>query len=239
VSFVCSQDTAGFRASFRAAVLSLASSLHDPTREIHPRKFHQIEVVKADGMPVGVYETVVQEAEGGLEERRFRTLIVRSGPAAVRTKDALTRLFERSGSVESGGYSVGIDDVWSEALLSREPDGRYAVKGKHAEKTFEKAFAVPDGLATEALLQAALRELLAKKIEKRKFQTFDLEKPEGLLTFSLRRDPAQTGAVLMEGDLEPPIKLQVDPSGRSKSSSVATGSKRVTTETIFASGALP
>jgi hypothetical protein len=239
VSFACSQDTAGFRGTFRTAVLSLANSLRDPTREVRPRKFHQIEIVKADGAPVGIYETVVQDAEGGLEERRFRTLIVRSGPAAVRTKDAQTRQFERGGSVVDGGYAVRIDDVLSEAQLSREKDGRYAVKGKQAEKPFEKVLAAPDGLSTETLLQAALRALVAKKIDARKFQTFDVEKPDGLLTFSLRRDPARAGTILMEGDVVPAIEIEVDRSGRSKGSTVTTGARRLTTETIFFSGSLP
>jgi hypothetical protein len=239
VSFACSQDTAGFRGSFRAAVLSLANSLRDRTRKLPPRKFHQIEIVKGDGAPVGVYETVVEEADGGLEERRFRTLIVRSGPAAVRAKDAQTRQLERGGSVVDGRYAVRIDDVVSEAQLSREKDGRYAVKGKQAEKPFEKVLAAPDGLATEARLQAALRTLVAKKIDKRKFQTFDIEKPDGLLTFSLRRDPARAGTVLMEGDLVPAIEIEVDPSGRSKGSTVTMGTQRLTTETIFSSGSLP
>ncbi|TMB31074.1 MAG: hypothetical protein E6J62_14065 [Deltaproteobacteria bacterium] len=239
LSFVCTQDTAGYRSTFRTVVQSLANTVHDPTRDIRPRKYHQIEVVKSDGAPVGVYETVVQEADGGLEERRFRTLIVPSGPGVVRTKEAESRQFERDGSVEDGGYSVGVNDVWSEAQLSRAKDGRYTIKGKHDGKPFENALPAPDGIATENLVQRTSRAVLAKKIESRKFQTFEVEKPDSLLTFTLRRDPSRPSALVMEGAAAPPITLEMDPSSRAKSSSENMGAHRLTTETLFVSGSLP
>jgi hypothetical protein len=37
----------------------------------------------------------------------------------------------------------------------------------------------------------------------------------------------------------PIIKIEVDPSGRSKGTSVTMGARRLTTETIFSSGSLP
>ena len=43
----------------------------------------------------------------------------------------------------------------------------------------------------------------------------------------------------MEGAAAPPITLEMDPSGRSKSSSVNMGAHRLTTETLFVSGSLP
>ena len=48
LSFVCTQDTAGYRSTFRTVVQSLANTVHDPTRDIRPRKYHQIEVVKSE-----------------------------------------------------------------------------------------------------------------------------------------------------------------------------------------------
>jgi len=239
LSFVCTQDTLGFRATFRTVVQSLGNTVNDPTREIRPRKYHQIAVVKSDGAPVGVYETVVQEAQGGLEERVFRTLIVRSGPATVRTKEAEARQFERDGSVEDGGYAVGVNDVWSDAQLARTKDGRYTIKGKRDGKPFEATLAAPDGIATENLIQRASRDLLAKKIESRRFQMFDVENPDAFLTYTFRRDPSRPSALLMESAVAPPITIEVEPSGQSRSSTVSTGSHRVTTETIFASGSLP
>ena len=194
--------------------------------------------IELDGVAEAGY-TLSSAGPANLEERRFRTLIVPSGPGVVRTKEAESRQFERDGSVEDGGYSVGVNDVWSEAQLSRAKDGRYTIKGKHDGKPFENALPAPDGIATENLVQRASRAILAKKIESRKFQTFEVEKHDSLLTFTLRRDPSRPSALVMEGAAAPPITLEMDPSGRSKSSSVNMGAHRLTTETLFVSGSLP
>jgi hypothetical protein len=157
----------------------------------------------------------------------------------VRTKEADSRQFERGGSVEEGGYSVAINDASNEARLSRGKDGRYKVTGKQGGKPVEATFAAPDGLATEALLQMAARDLLAKKIQTQKFQTFDVERPDGPSTITMRRDPAQAGVILLEGGGTPPVKLEVDASGRTKCSTVSVETRRMTTETLFSSGSLP
>jgi hypothetical protein len=241
VSFACSQDTAGFRASFRTAVLSLASTLRDPRREVPPRTFHQIELLKADGALAGFDETVVQEMSGGLLERRYRTLIAQSAPGALRTTDSESRLVVGAGgggSVEQGDFAVVAGNVGSEARLSRGKGGRYVVSGKRGGKPFETSFAAPDGLATAAAVQHAARDLLANKIDARKFQRLDPEKPGSPTTFTLRRDPARAGGLLLESKGAPPVRLEVDPGGRSRKSEMGDRGRRLTSETLLVTGSL-
>ncbi len=237
ISLVCRQDEPGYRASFRGAVVSLANSLRDPTLEYADYRFHQIEIVKAGGAPVGVYETTVVEGDGGLEERRVRSLIVNSSAKTVRTKQVLTRQFQRGGVVEDGGYSVGIDGVWNELQLRRGADGRYAIKGTQAGKPIEASFAAPDGLATEATLQRISRDLLAKKIEQRKLQQYDGEEPRAPVELILQRDPARTGALLLRGaGVE--VSIEVDPAGRVQKSAASVKGAPLTTETLLLRGSL-
>lgn len=241
VSFACSQDTAGFRASFRKSVLSLANTLRDPTREVPPRTFHQIELLKVDGALAGFDETVVQEMPAGVEERRYRTLILKTAQGALRTVDSESRLVEGGrggGSVEQGDYAVVAGNVGSEARLSRAKGGRYVVTGKRGGKPFETSFAAPDGLATAAATQQAARDLLAKKIDTRNFQRVDPEKPGSAATFTLRRDPIRAGGLLLESKGAPPVRLELDPGGRTTASEMSNHGRRMTSESLLVTGSL-
>ena len=108
-----------------------------------------------------------------------------------------TQPFGPSASI-AGRTTLRIAISICQSALGEEPENKLAI-GKPIEgwEEMRRVLAAPDGLSTEAAWRPSAR---APREEDRRaeVQTFDLEKPDGLLMFSLRPDPAQASTILRE-----------------------------------------
>jgi hypothetical protein len=167
-SVLCTHDEPGYGRTFRRIVNGLAGSMvtsgEGDLRS--DAKFAEVQIVKAGDQPVGYAEMQVWDAEGGgFIMRNYHSVVFPRGEDLYASDQVRQGRTDAAGMLENETFvSVVNGEIATKVTVERQgATNKYKYEGTQSGKPITGEFATANGLASEVLQAALVRDLVGKK----------------------------------------------------------------------------
>ena len=238
----CTHAEAGYEQTFKRVTNGLVASLRQANQAAdRPVVYHEIQVVKVNGLAVGFVDSRYFNAKaGGLAMIRRSAMLVPRSPTELMANDELYIAASDGDGELVDGVAYGADSTEQslfDVKLSRAAARRYAVEGTVRGKPLSTGFDVASPLVDDRTIAHALASI-AQQSEWHFAQWVPSVNPGGATEVGVHcpADRAKGSCDATTGALK--LKVSIDQQGTMIRTQMVAGGMQLTIERVFSRGAL-